>query len=181
MCTGYKGDMVRNVFESRYRVMDVEYSQEAMPLGTGGALRFALPAIHHENILAMNGDSYVKADISDFLKWYLKKECEVSLLLTKVPDTSRYGRVEVDGNGRITNFQEKTQDSGCGYINAGIYLLKRRVLLSIPYGKMHSLETDLFHDLVKRGLFGYKQEGEFIDIGTPRSYSRANLFFSGSV
>ena len=41
---------------------------EDVPLGTGGALRLALPLIKSDTVMVMNGDSYVNADLNAFLE-----------------------------------------------------------------------------------------------------------------
>jgi NDP-sugar pyrophosphorylase family protein len=177
LCTCYKGEMIRVTFGNRYKDLTVRYSQEPEPLGTGGALRYALPMIETETVLAMNGDSYIDVDLSAYLKWYLKNEIKVALLLTKVPDTSRYGMVKVEKDKSVSAFEEKEKAKGAGWINAGVYLIKTSLLKSIPAGKPFSLEREFFPSL-GNGLFGYLCESELLDIGTPKSYARAEGFFS---
>ena len=180
LCTGHLGEMVREAFGHAYRGLAVLYSQESEPLGTGGSIRHALRLVHSEYVLAMNGDSYCNTDLRPYINWHFEKKYNASLLLTKVEDTSRYGRVKVDKNGRVLSFEEKGQNTESGWINAGIYLLKKELLKIIPAKVFYSLERKFLPMLVKKGLFGYLQQTEFIDIGTPVSYSSAEEFFSGA-
>ena len=180
LCTGYKGEMVKEAFGSHYKGLIIHYSHEPEPLGTGGALRYALPMIEGSYILAMNGDSYIDADIYSFIEWYLKSGYEASILLTKIEDTSRYGRVEIDEDGKIVCFDEKQEESGSGWINAGIYLLKTSLLNLIPSGRFFSLEQQFFPNLVDKSLYAYPCQDELLDIGTPESYARAGNFLSYS-
>jgi NDP-sugar pyrophosphorylase family protein len=179
LCTGYKGEMIRETFGDSYRDLTIRYSREPKPLGTGGALRYALPMIEEETVLVMNGDSYVDADLSAYLKWYFKNETEAALLLTKVADASRYGKVEVDIKNCVISFEEKKEDADAGYINAGVYILKKHLLERIPSARPFSLEREFFPSLIGKGLFGYLCETELLDIGTPESYAKAERFFSG--
>jgi NDP-sugar pyrophosphorylase family protein len=96
------------------------------------------------------------------------------MLLTGVDDVSRYGMVSIDNNQRITAFNEKGKNSGGGTINAGIYLLKKKLLESIPSGCQYSLEKQFFPQLIiMNELYGYQSKGSFIDIGTSESYRLA--------
>jgi len=178
LCTGYKADSIFESIGEKYEGLSIRYSRETDPLGTGGAIRQALPLVQTGTVLVMNGDSFIDADLGAYLAWYLENKHEVSLLLTHVPDTSRYGRVEVDKNGLIICFEEKKVDLGPGCINVGVYLLRTSMLALIPSGKPFSLEREFFPSLVGKGLYGYLCKGKFIDIGTPESYASAERFFA---
>ncbi len=178
LCTGYKGEQIKAAFGDTYKGLDIQYSQEPEPLGTGGALRFGLPLIDTDLVLVTNGDSYVNCNLTDYLAWYLENDVQTSLLLTCLSDTSRYGRVEVDRDGRILQFDEKGDSHGPGWVNAGVYIFTRSLLESIPFGQPFSLEKEFFPNLIGKGLYGFQSEGAFIDIGTRESYALAEDFFS---
>jgi len=177
-CIGYMADMVKETLGDRYQTMHLTYSRENEPLGTGGALRQALPLFSSDPILVMNGDSFVDADLAAYLRWFLQKDLEASMVLAKVSDTSRFGRVTSDEQERILGFEEKGAHHGPGWINAGIYFLKQNFLRAIPSGRFVSIEKEIFPAWVSHGLYGYKTEGRFIDIGTPESYAMAEAFFT---
>lgn len=178
LCTCYMVDRVQEVYGNTYKSLQLLYSQEDEPLDTGGALRLALPLLKSDPVLVMNGDSYIHADLSSYVDWFFQLDRKASLLLTKVPDRSRYGVVKVEKDESITVFKEKGMTKGAGWINAGVYLVKTSLLRSIPSGKAFSLEREFFPSLVGNGLFGYQCKGRFIDIGTPESYIEAEKFFS---
>ena len=180
LCIGYMGDSVQKVYGDVYKSLHLLYSQEDEPLGTGGALRLALPLIESEHVLVMNGDSYIHADLSYYVDWFFQIDRKASLLLVKVPDTSRYGMVKVEKDESISIFEEKEKAKGARWINAGVYLMKTSLLKSIPVGKSFSLEREFFPSLVGKGLFGRQCKGKFIDIGTPESYVNAENFFGES-
>ena len=180
LCIGYKGEMVRDTFGPHYKGLNIRYSHETEPLGTGGALRYALPMIEGSYILAMNGDSYIDADICSFIEWYLKGRYDASILLTNVEDTSRYGKVDVREDCLVTFFGEKCSNHGSGWINAGMYLFNSKLLETIPEHCFFSLEKEFISMLVGDKLYGYLCYGDFIDIGTPNSYTKSCSFFSKS-
>ncbi|MEW6387402.1 MAG: nucleotidyltransferase family protein [Thermodesulfobacteriota bacterium] len=177
LCTGYQAEMIEAALGDRYQSLNLKYSREEKPLGTGGALRLALPHCASDPILAMNGDSFIDADLTAFWSWFAPRDRNAGLLLTKVRDTRRYGSVQVREDGLILGFAEKSAAFGPGWINAGVYILRKHVLSLIPLGKPYSLERELFPALAGKNLYGFPVTGKFIDIGTPESYLEAEKFF----
>lgn len=177
LSTGYEAEQVEAEFGQTYKSLFVVYSKEVSPLGTGGAVRHALPLIESDTILVMNGDSFIDADLNAYIDWFSEKGKQAAILLTRANDTDRYGRITVQEDGCILSFEEKVAKRGSGWINAGVYLLRKSLLESIPFGRASSLEMDLFPHLVDKGLYGYKSDSKFIDIGTPDSYAMAEDFF----
>lgn len=177
LCTGYGADIISAAFGSVYKGLTIEYSQETKPLGTGGAIRDAIPHIKTDHILVMNGDSYINVDLKIYIKWHFQNQIDVSLLLTKVSDASRYGRVDVDKNGLVKKFVEKGEVTTPGWINAGVYILDKNLFSHTPTGEPFSLEHDFFPSLVGKGIYGFQCKCAFIDIGTPESYDKVDQFF----
>jgi NDP-sugar pyrophosphorylase family protein len=101
--------------------------------------------------------------------------------LTEVPDAQRYGQVRIDADGAVVSFVEKGVGNAAGLINAGMYLLTRSVLCSIPANDVVSLERETFPAWIGHGLYGYRSTGRFLDIGTPESYALAAQFFTAKV
>jgi D-glycero-alpha-D-manno-heptose 1-phosphate guanylyltransferase len=147
-------------------------------LGTGGALRRALPFLQSDSVLVSNGDSYCKADLGSFWAWHGRQGAGATILLIETSDAGRYGRVETDEEGQILRFDEKSQEGRRGWINAGIYACSGLFLQSIPDRHPISLERDIFPSWIGHGLYGYKSTGQFLDIGTPESYLLAEKFFT---
>jgi D-glycero-alpha-D-manno-heptose 1-phosphate guanylyltransferase len=177
VCSGYKGEMIFHAFQDRYKSMKLIYSQEPNPLGTAGALKLALEYCSAEYLLVMNGDSYCDADISSFLKWHELKRSDCSILLTYVQNAERFGFVETDDDGKIEAFKEKGGGKS-GWINAGVYIIRREIIASLPGDRMISLEKEVFPHLTAKRFYGYKSYCSFIDIGTPESYEKAEKYFS---
>ena len=182
LCTGYLAESVREKLGESYRSLSLYYSPEVQLLGTGGAVRQALAYCTSDPVLVMNGDSYVDVDLAGFFTWFRAGNLEAAMVLRRMPDTSRYGRVEAGAGGLVTGFLEKKASGGPGWINSGVYLLRKNVLLSLAEGQFSSLERDLFPWLASEArLYGYPTVGKFIDIGTPESYSSAEEFFGAAV
>lgn len=178
LCTGYLGDQVRALFGDAYRGIRVVYSQEPMAMGTAGALRMALPLLNSDPVLVMNGDSFYDMDLRAFLTWHCSREADATLALVRVNDSGRFGQVRIDADGAIVAFEEKSGDSHAGWINAGVYLLARPLIKSIPENRAVSLEKEMFPTWIGRGFYGYSSQGRFLDIGTPEAYLTAAQFFA---
>ena len=179
LCTGFLGEQVQEMFGDSYDGLHLVYSQESSPLGTAGALRLALPLFESDSVLVVNGDSFCDMNIGVFWGWHCAHEANATLALTRVVDSKRYGRVHVDVDGAVVSFDEKSSRGGPGWVNAGIYLLNRRMIQTIPTNRAVSLEREVFPAWIGRGLYGYQCEGRFLDIGTPEAYARSEGFFGG--
>jgi NDP-sugar pyrophosphorylase family protein len=172
--TGHLGEMVESYFDADKDIgMEVAFVRDPFPLGTAGAIRNALGKIKANRIIVLNGDSYLHFNLPYFLKAHLAINASASIILVPVEDTSRYGSVEVNKDGKVISFLEKSQKKQPGLINAGIYLLERNVAEEIPEGKKISLEKEIFPDLIGKNLYGVICDELFIDIGTPESFNKA--------
>jgi len=174
--TGYMAETVAVGLGDAYRSVKLHYSREYQPLDTGGALRHSLPMLDGDYVLVMNGDSYVDIELKAYLKWFFDRKREAALLLVEVPDTRRFGSVDMDSDNRLISFSEKRERSGKGWVNGGIYIIKASLVGSIPSAVPCSLEREFFPGLLGRDFFGFRYSGTFIDIGTPESFAAADQF-----
>jgi D-glycero-alpha-D-manno-heptose 1-phosphate guanylyltransferase len=177
LCVGYMGKCIESEIGRTYKNLTVRYSYEYEPLGTGGALRNAHNLINSDTILIMNGDSYCQYNLGKYWSFHGQNNALVSLVLTFVSDTSRYGRVRVNDRNLVLAFEEKGSLTGPGWINAGIYLIKRETISGIPGKRFLSLEREIFPSLIGKEIYGFMNDGLFLDIGTPDDFAKAGGFF----
>jgi D-glycero-alpha-D-manno-heptose 1-phosphate guanylyltransferase len=176
--TGHLAEQVEAAFGATWRGMQVAYSPETAPLGTGGGLRLATAHVATTTLLVMNGDSFCAVDLAAFLRDHVAHGGAPALVLAHQADTSRFGLVECDADHRITAFCEKAEAGGPGWINAGIYAVERSLVAGLPADRPVSLEREAFPAWIARGLRGFPCAGAFLDIGTPESYAAAEAFFA---
>lgn len=174
MCTGYRAEQVEQGFgDGQKWSVAIEYSREARPLGTAGALKLAEPFLRSaSDLLVMNGDSFLEFDYPELLRFHRRHGGVATIAVRGVSDASRYGTVQFDANHRVTAFREKKSSRAPGLVNGGVYLFRRDVLEYLPNGPA-SLEKDVFPHLLDHGVYAAEQEGIFIDIGTPDDYTHA--------
>jgi NDP-sugar pyrophosphorylase family protein len=176
--TGYKADTIEDHFrDHRCGASQIRFSREEAPLGTGGALRNAA-GFATDPTLLINGDTFFDADLHKLHTFHEERGGRVTLTLKHMPNVSRYGSVQIDGNGRIVGFQEKDPHrSGSGLINGGVSLLSKRFILDLPEHRAFSMEKEIFPVTAQLGqMYGHVQDGPLIDIGTPDSYGEFQSF-----
>ena len=177
VCTGFLADSISTVLNDDYQGLQLMYSQETTPLGTAGALRHALSMVQSFPVLVFNGDSYVNVDLEKFIQFHYSHKSNLTLALARKTCSEAFGLVQVDDEGVVRRFSEKVATGKPEWVNAGIYFFEKHVLESIPESGVVSLEREILPKWVAQGLYGYVQEEELFDIGTPSSLEQAQTFF----
>ena len=179
LACGFLPDVLRAALadEEERAGVEITYVAEPEPLGTAGAIRFAAEALGdrlEDRFLALNGDVLADLDLSALLRAHEERDARATIGLHPVADSSAYGLVSCDADGRVLEFLEKTGEAVPGEINAGAYVLERSVLDLVPAGRSVSIEREVFPRLVGNGLCGLLLEGYWMDIGTPERYLQAS-------
>jgi D-glycero-D-manno-heptose 1,7-bisphosphate phosphatase len=167
LLTGYRsGEIERHYHGQRFGQLAVEVVAEPEPAGTAGALLNAAERLD-ERFFLLNGDSYFDFN---WLSLVTPGDWTLHAALASGIEGSRYGRVQVE-DGRVRGF--RAEGASSEPINAGIYLVKRRLLDSIR-ALPCSLEREVLPGLAESGqLRGTAARGAFIDIGIPHDFARA--------
>lgn len=172
VAAGYKYEHILSGIGDRFMDMDVKYSIEDEPLGTGGAIVKALTDVDSEYCLVLNGDTLFTVDTDAFLEHFIQKKPVISLAVKPMENFDRYGNIILEGD-RIRSFSEK---KFCreGLINGGIYLVNREWMIMNSPGRVFSFERDMLEKRAGDELItGYISDTYFIDIGIPEDYHRA--------
>jgi D-glycero-alpha-D-manno-heptose 1-phosphate guanylyltransferase len=174
MCTGYLADQIEGEFGDGSGLgVTIDYSKEPEALGTAGAVKFAERFLQGvPDFLVMNGDSFLELDLRQLIQLHRTRASLATMAVVSVENAGRYGTVHVGSDNRITTFCEKTGSDSPGLINAGVYVFSPTILELIPAGPV-SLEKDVFPRLIDQGLYAAREQGVFIDIGTPADYAHA--------
>jgi NDP-sugar pyrophosphorylase family protein len=175
MCVGHQREQIIARYSIRNDIK-ILFSEEIYPLGTGGAVRHALPLITSDPFILLNGDSYCQIDLDILLAFHRTQGAQVSIVVTPTRERADGGNIERTADGRITAFREKTAvaTGKPALINAGIYILPRSLPISWRQPDPVSLERDVFPQMATGGgCFGFLVESEVIDIGTPERYADA--------
>jgi NDP-sugar pyrophosphorylase family protein len=172
LCVGYLAKQVQDFTgDGSAWGLQINYSNEDSPLGTGGALRRA-SAQMEDPFFALNGDTLFMVDLSALWLAHCSSEALATVALLPVSDGSARGCVTLDEKNRITSFNEKPAATGVALVNGGVYVLEPGALKLVPADRPVSIEREVFPELAAQGLLaGYVQPAYFTDIGTPESLS----------
>ncbi len=170
LSVGYLGEQVKAFAgDGRSWGLEIRYSEEQAPLGTGGALRLASQGLE-EPFFALNGDTLFTANLGELWAAHRSRPASATLALLEVEQGWQRGCVILANDGKIATFDEKPEGAGPALVNGGIYLLEPQALAAIVPGQPGSIEREVFPQLVAQGrLYGQAQAAYFADIGTPES------------
>lgn len=165
LAVSYKYEFIQEYFKDEFLGLEILYSIEKEPLGTGGALKLALNLARQKELFVFNGDTIF--DIS--LKKLKLQNSKICIALKRMLNFDRYGCVELDENGLIKLFKEK-EFVRQGLINGGIYLISNDIFKDFKLEKKFSFEKFLQENFEKLKARAETFEDYFIDIGVPSDY-----------
>lgn len=181
LLTGYLGSQISDYFGDGARLgLQLQYSREPKPLGTGGALRLAHPMLA-ETFLVIYGDSYLPIDYAAVLR-RLDSSAALGVVVT-YRDASGVTDVRPNiaaANGFVTAY-DKAGDSGhdLDRVEAGVSAFRREVLGLLPDGDPAAFEPNVLPKLAARQLLlDYPAPQRFFDIGTPERLKAIEELFA---
>lgn len=177
LSVGYKQEIIKDYFGNKYKNINIKYSCEDTPLGTGGAIKKAFSLIEtDDSILVINGDTFFDVNLDNLTNKTIKNNFDIVMSLKELKDFDRYGSVIVEDN-IIMDFQEKKFITK-GYINCGVYVIRKQI-----FDNMEALNNFSFEEFLKSNLSNLaayshiSNDSYFIDIGIPDDYTKAQIDF----
>lgn len=183
LSVGYKQEIIVEHFGRHYKGAIIEYSNEHIPLGTGGGFLSALKCLKPNSpFLLLNGDTFFEVNLFDLYKSMMSHDADCCISLFKANQENRYMRVELFNNRVINLGSEKARVGDLA--NGGVYLFSPTVasqLSDIDIGNLPvSLEDNVLPQLLaQNGNISADTFSErFIDIGLPEDFELAQTIFS---
>ncbi|MDL0089344.1 D-glycero-D-manno-heptose 1-phosphate guanosyltransferase [Campylobacter gastrosuis] len=167
LAVSYKYEVIQNFFGDNYLGMDIIYSIEDTPLGTGGAIVKALKMIKNSSSYVLNGDTFF--DIA--LAKLNLNDSKICVALKHMSDFDRYASVSIEKNGYITSFNEKKFTKN-GFINGGIYLISKDIFNTFNLPSKFSFEEFFQDNFLSLKSTAKVFDDYFIDIGIPQDYNK---------
>lgn len=170
--TGYLGEQIEECFGDGKRLgLQIRYSREPEPLGTGGALREARPLLA-ESFLVVYGDSYLPIEYAALGRLLSSTAASGVVAVYRDPcgETNVRCNMALDADGTVLRYDKKApvDDRELQYVEAGVLALHRSVLDLIPPAGAASLEEQVFPVLIaRRRLLAFSTNQRFYDMGTP--------------
>jgi len=187
LAVGYKKEKIIDRYKDKKNIL---FSEEKTPLGTGGAMKKALILAKSNEVLVLNGDTYLEFNPRDLLKTHIEKKADITVGYRFEKDTSRYGSLTIDKKTKkILKFNEKQTfeklKDHSGFINSGVYVINKNIfdnfknMLDQNSFDKFSIELDFFPKAVfTKKIFGFEIKTSFIDIGIASSYHRAQTILN---
>lgn len=158
--------------------VNLNYSIEEMPLGTGGSVKNAEQHLD-STFVVISGDALTDLDLQSAIEYHRSKKSKATLVLKRETVPLEYGVIITDGSGRIIRFLEKPSwgEVFSDTINTGIYILEPEVLDYYKKGQNFDFSKDLFPKLLQDRvpMYGYITEDYWCDIGDLDSYKQTQF------
>jgi len=170
--TGHLGHLIRTLCgDGRRWDMHIQYTEEAEPLGTVGALNLIREKLDG-TFLVLNGDLITDLDLRAFLRFHRAHRDELTIAVSETRVPVNMGVFEYEKDGRVSEFREKPTLSYAA--NMGIYCMEPGILDLIPRGVPYGFD-DLMYRMLDEGrpAHVYRHNGQFMDIGRPEDFARA--------
>ncbi|CNK28130.1 nucleotidyl transferase [Yersinia mollaretii] len=177
LCIGYLGGMIEALVGNGERFgLQVSYSSDgATLLGTGGALRKALPLLG-EQFFVLYGDSFLPVDFSAVQRAYVRSGQQG--LMTVLKNSDRWDKSNVlFVDGQLVEYNKRIPRAEMAYIDYGLGILSAGVLSHHPPDHSFDL-ADTYHTLSVRGqLAGMEVQERFYEIGSHSGLKEAEEYF----
>ena len=178
MTLNYMSTNIKNYFKDGSEFdMDIRYSVEKWPLGTGGSVKKAEKYID-DTFMVVSGDVLTDVNFEDVVKYHKEKGAIATMVLTEVEDPTHFGIAVMDKNHKITEYLEKPspEEAFSNVANTGIYIFEPEIFDFFD-GKDKEVDfsKDIFPEVIRQdaGIYGYVFNGYWNDIGRPETYLAA--------
>jgi glucose-1-phosphate adenylyltransferase len=154
--------------------------------GTADAVLQNLDFIQDRNpelVLVLAGDHVYKMDYRPFIDLHRDRNAEVTCAVRTVPieEAHRFGILDVDSTGRVTDFIEKPARPPSNLVSMGVYVFSWPLLAELLSADRPDFGRDILPWMVAQGrrVFAYEFGGYWQDVGTVESYWRTSLDLLG--
>jgi glucose-1-phosphate thymidylyltransferase len=164
-----------------------ETRAERDKLGSIGALNFLIHRLGlKEDLLIIGGDNLFDFDLKDLIDSYRAKKKSVVLLYDmgeKERVKGKYGVLEIDGNFKIINTEEKPEAPKSTLISTACYIFTKADLALLDDYLASGNNPDAIGFFLswlckKSELYGLIHSGLWFDIGSFDDYARANAVYA---
>jgi mannose-1-phosphate guanylyltransferase/phosphomannomutase len=160
--------------------VEISYCAEDPPLGTAGALHHA-DRLLHDRFLVLYGDVFIECDLARLWADHANNRPLATLVVHPNDHPQDSDLVEAAADGTISAIYPKPRPNDLylsNRVNAGVAVMERKILTTIPPDRHLDLAKDIFPTLARDGkLRAYHSAEYFKDFGTPDRLARVRLDF----
>ncbi len=166
------GDIVELLADGADLGLDLTYRYQRGALGIAHAIGLCRDFVGDDAFCVVLGDNILRGpDLADVARQFEASGCGAGTLLYAVPDPTRFGVAEFDGDGALLGFEEKPAHPKSDLIPIGVYFLRAGAFDVIdhlvPSARGEFEITDVLnHYIADGGLFWRRYEGHWSDAGT---------------
>ncbi len=177
-------------FSARYSItprVHIKYQPNVDDLGSADSASINMEYYNvRDPVFAVQGDNIFDVNVKELVKFHEKKGAVMTIALRKVENVEGYGIADINKDMRIARFVEKPspKEAPSDLANTGLYMVSpeiRKILKEKGVKRImkerHRLDFgyDFIPYLISTGrpVYGFKLEGSWYDVGTPRRYLEA--------
>jgi len=166
LCIGFLGEMIQREFGSEAYGIKLEYSFDGEKLlGTGGAIKRALPKLGEEFFI-LYGDSYLPIPYAPVAEFF-HRSGKLGLM-TVYHNEGKYDTSNVVfRDGEIAVYDKKARLPEMHHIDYGLSLFKSSVFEAYPAGEKFDLAEVMGRLVHEKQLAGYEVPERFYEMGSP--------------
>ena len=144
-----------------------------------------LKQCHEPYVVISSGDAVYKMDYEDVLAYHTEKQADITIVCKELQtgeDARRFGTVKLDEDMRLVEFEEKPMMAASNLISAGIYIIRRRLLIDLVEQCVEDERYDFVSDIIIRyknvkKIYGYMMKDYWSNITTVDAYYQTNMDF----
>ncbi|MGC9099220.1 MAG: nucleotidyltransferase family protein [Candidatus Micrarchaeia archaeon] len=181
---GYKSNKIIDYFNKRHKFgARIEFIIESKPLGTGGAIRYAMSKMQrYEDVAVVYADTVYRFDLKQMHTLHKARNALVTIGTVEMEDIRGFGVLET-ADSKVVNFVEKPDPKSVQSrtVSAGVYILSKIVEEKLPKSEAFSFEKDFLSKACKEENILHFPIERFITVNNIEQYKIAKnmLKFAG--
>ena len=140
---------------------------------------------HEPYVVIAAGDGIYKLDYAKVLEYHIEKKADITVVCSQIQpgeDVTRFGFVQTNEDGRITEFEEKPMVTTSNTVSCGIYVIRRRQLIELIERCVMEDSYDFVSDILVRyrnlkRIYAYNLNSYWSNIASVESYYKTNMDF----
>ena len=178
LCLGHLGEQIQTLIADGSQFgLDVRYAFDGPKrLGTGGALKVALPLLG-DAFFVLYGDSFLPIDFRHVERDFMSSGKPA--LMTVLQNRDRWDKSNVEyGDGVVVEYNKHQPRPEMAYIDYGLSILSAAALAEYPSGSAFDL-AEVYRALSLAGnLAGHEVFERFYEIGSHQGLAETEAYFA---
>jgi NDP-sugar pyrophosphorylase family protein len=169
----YLADQIQGYLERQSNFSKWCTVHQAEPRGSGDALQTCAGQVESDRFLVVNGDDLFGArDLAAL------SEHRAAVLVQRVPESRRFGIVQLDRDGMLEGILEKPDLDGPGLANTGAYVLPKRIFtMELTRSSRGEYEiTDYLTRLAQEQPVKIVEAKFWLPLGTVEAWQKAQRY-----